>query len=304
MQIPSIGLGTWKSTNDGELRNAIRYAIVDAGYRHIDCSTGYGNEKVVGAALKEIFDEGLVKREEMWITTKLWNTDHRPEYVEPAIKKSLEDLQLEYVDLFLMHWPTAFVHTGDMFPTDEHGKVMFDRFPFIETWKAMEPLIEKGYTKRIGVSNFTIGMLERLRYADVKYQPYTNQIEHHLYMQNGPMRNYLNERGIILTGYSTLGTPDFAKQGEPVVLKDEVLLQIAEETNQPVGSVAIKFLLQICPSSSLLVKSVTPSRIKSNINLNFELSMDQVERLKKRERCYRYINIKTLWGTDELGDGW
>jgi diketogulonate reductase-like aldo/keto reductase len=149
-------------------------------------------------------------------------------------------------------------------------------------------------------------MLERLRFSpNVKVQPFVNQVEFHLYMQQEPLRWYLQHRGIILMGYSPLGSADWAKPDEPSLLKDEVLLAVAAETGQQVGAVALKFLQQLHPGVILLVKSVTPARIYSNLHgPDFTLSQDQMERLKAREKVHRYVNPQRQWGWDVLGDGW
>lgn len=306
--IPTIALGTWKSTNPAELIEAVRYAVEEAGYRHIDCAAGYGNEKEVGTALKSLFERGVVKREEVWITTKIWNSNHRADLVEPACRESLEKLQLDYVDLYLMHYPSSFIVTEDHspFPRNPDGSIIMDHnISFFETWKAMEALVDKGLCKHIGVSNFTINMLERMKYSpDVRIQPYANQVEYHLYMQQQPMRDYLKQNNIVMEGYSTLGTNDWRKPDEPCLLKDPVLNAVATELNQPVGSVELRFLQQNNPGVVLLAKSVHAERIKSNINLNFDLTEDQLNRLRKCEKCYRFVNPKKNWQWDVLGDGW
>ncbi|EAY02148.1 oxidoreductase, aldo/keto reductase family protein [Trichomonas vaginalis G3] len=306
-RIPTIGLGTWKSPRSEDLVNAITYAIKEAGYVHIDCALCYENEDIVGQALQQCWDSGI-KRENIWITSKLWNTHHRLEIVEEACRKTLKDLRLDYLDLYLMHYPFAFQNTGiggSLNPLDEKGNTIFDDgVSLIDTWKAMEKLVEKGLVKRIGVSNWTINQLERLKYSDAKTTPYTNQVEFNLYMQQGPLREYMHKEGIIVTGYSTLGTPDWAKPDEPVVLKDEELNKIAAETGKSVGEVELKFLLTIEPGASLLAKSVTPERIYKNNHLDFELTKDQIQRLRNRERFYRYVDPRKTWKRDGNGDGW
>lgn len=309
MEIPPIALGTWKSNNPDELKEAIRYAVEEAGYRHIDCAACYENEKVVGEALKELFDRGVVKREELWITSKLWCTKHKKELVEVGLKNTLADLQLDYLDLYLMHYPCAFKVTenDDLFPREtEDGPVLMDtEVSVFETWKAMEELVDKKLCRYIGVSNFSINMLERLKYnPEVKIQPYANQIEYHLYMQQGPLIKYLKENGILFEGYSPLGTNDWRKPEEPCVLEDPVLNEVATEVKKSVGQVALRFLQQNNPGCILLAKSVHPERIKMNIDLGFDLSDDQIAKLKGRERVYRFVSPQKNWGCDVIGDGW
>ena len=303
--IPTIGLGTWKSTNPQELIDAIIYSVKEAGIVHIDCAFIYGNEKEVGEALKKLFEMGI-KRDQLWITSKLWNTHHS--CVEEACRATLKNLQLDYLDLYLMHHATAFESRpigGEPFPLDANGHPLIDKKrSFIDTYKDMEKLVDLGLVRHIGVSNFTINHLERLKHSGVRIKPYTNQVEFHLYYQQKPMRNYLHDEGILLTGYSTLGTPDSPLHNFPPLLKDEVLVEIAKEVGKSPAEVALRFLHEIEPSASLLTKSVTPSHIMQNAHLNFDLTPEQVDRLIKRDKCVRYCGLKERWDYDEQGDGW
>ena len=301
--IPRVGLGTWKSPNTNEVTEAVRYAIEEAGYRHIDCAAIYMNEKAVGDAIKDVISRGVVKRSDLWITSKLWNADHAPEDVENACRKTISDLQCDYLDLYLIHNPMAF-RKGDC-PSLEDVKKPYPTvdIPIVDTWKAMQPLVEKGLVRHIGVSNFTIELMEKLRYAEgVTIQPYANQVECHLYMQQGALAQYLRSRGIMLTAYSPLGSMDSGITKGVNILKDPVLLEVANELNQTPAAVELKFLLELSPNIQVIPKSVTKSRIKENNQLNFELSESQMQRLIKRERCTRFANFYEFFGIDVTGD--
>lgn len=148
---------------------------IDIGYRHIDCAHVYGNEKEVGIAIKEKITQNIVKRQDLFITSKLWNTFHKPDLVESAIKTSLSDLGLEYLDLYLIHWPVAFKEGDDLFPQNPDGSPSFSDADYVDTWKAMESLVNKGLTKNIGISNFNSEQVERiLKICTIK--PVTNQV--------------------------------------------------------------------------------------------------------------------------------
>lgn len=299
--IPHVGLGTWKSPRSEELVKAIVYAVTEAGYTHIDCAEVYGNEDIVGQALEKVFNMGI-KREQLWITSKLWSTHHRPGQVEQACRNTLKNLKIDYLDLYLMHQPMAFDPEK---PQNEKGGVNIDEtITFIDTWREMEKLVEKRLVRHIGASNFTINHLQTLKYAEgIKIRPYTNQVEFSLYMQQTPLRNYMHEEGIIITAYSPCGSPDQGDQGLPVLLKDEVLAQVAKEVGKTPCQVALRFLLALEPAGAVIPKSLSPAHIKENIDLDFELTYDQFERLKQRERCTRYASIQRVLHIDFFADG-
>lgn len=159
----------------GEVEKAIITAI-EAGYRHIDCAFVYGNEKEIGNALKEVINNGIVKREELFITTKLWNTCHRSDLVIPTCKGSLGRLQLDYIDLYLVHWPFAYQEDQkDLFPVDKEGNVLYSDIDYLDTWKEMEKCVELGLTKSIGLSNFNSEQINRVLSA-AKIKPVINQV--------------------------------------------------------------------------------------------------------------------------------
>jgi len=201
-KISMLGLGTWLSKG-----NEVYDAVIEAiriGYRHIDCAYIYRNEKEIGRALKDAMTAGLVKREDLFITSKLWNSDHEPDRVEVAVRKSLRDLQLDYLDLYLIHWPIAFKTKHEM-ANDVSDLVSLDEIPLHVTWQAMERLQLKGLTKHIGVSNFNIPKLKLLIDRAVVL-PEVNQVELHPYFQQHELVQFCKLNGILVTAFSPLGS--------------------------------------------------------------------------------------------------
>lgn len=302
--IPALGLGTWLSPDDKVTTEAVRYAIEEAGYRHIDCAAAYGNEECVGVALEDVLSRGVVKRDELWITSKLWCQDFDPADVEHACRESLRKLKLDYLDLYLIHWPFKLERReGDFFPMRGPGEFAIVPNSIIETYKAVEKLVELKLVRHIGVSNFPIALLEKLRFAEgVKIQPYTNQVEMHLYMQNEALIRYCEFRGMKVTGWGCLGRGTANTGSSIVVLEDPVLNEVAGELGRPAASVLLRFLQQLSPCVSVLAKSVTKERIKSNGELDFSLNEEQMAKLRKCERCLRLTNRLDKWGVDVFTD--
>jgi aldehyde reductase len=309
-EIPEKGLGSVYIEKGVDLNDVLRYAFEDVGYRMIDCAKLYANQKEVGAALRSVFSRGNVKREDVWVTSKLWSHMHNPDCVERACRDTLEELGLEYLDLYLMHHSVALRHVSDdnLRPVDEEGRPLVDRIPIAETWKAMEELVDKGLVRHIGVSNFTIPMLEKLRFCPgIRIQPYTNQIEFHLYMQQEPMRHYLKQRCIRFSAFSPLGAPgSLGLRSSTPILEDPVLLAISKEIGQTPAATELKFLRQLCADVVLIVKSSNKERLRANFFDvdKFDLNEEQMERLKARERCRRLLDFQSEFREDIMGDGW
>jgi diketogulonate reductase-like aldo/keto reductase len=303
--IPLVGLGTFLATDPVALEKAVTYAVEEVGYRYIDTAHVYGNEGVIGEALAKIFAKGKIKRSDLFITTKLWLVDRRPERVEPAIRGSLARLKLDYVDLYLIHQPIAFPPQpdGNLVPMGPNGKPLLDHVDILDTWEAMEPLVEKGLAKHIGVSNFSIEMLERMEFSPrVKIQPYAVQIEHSIYNQQFAMVQYLTQRKIYLTGWSGFANGKVGPHGVPL-LQDPVLIAIAAEVKRTPGQVALRYLLHMSAYVNVIPKSLTPARIKENFDLNFKLTPEQQSRLRSRNLAWRITNGLDFFGYDVFALG-
>ncbi|PHR29931.1 MAG: aldehyde oxidoreductase [Desulfotalea sp.] len=200
--IPRLGLGTWKSKR-GEVGAAITAAL-DIGYRHFDCASIYNNEKEIGTALSAAISTGTVRREQLWISSKLWNNAHAAKHVRPALERTLKNLQLDHLDLYLIHWPVSF-KADITFPKRPEQFIAAADLPIIETWRAMEKMVKKGLCRHIGVCNFNTRRLIELE-ENGSQKPYTNQIELHPFLQQPQMIKYCAKSSIQLTAYSPLGS--------------------------------------------------------------------------------------------------
>ena len=207
-KMPIFGLGTWKST-PGQVYTAVKEAL-RLGYRHIDCASVYGNEAEVGNALAESINEGIVSRDQVWLTSKLWNNAHAPENVQPALEKTLSDLQIEFIDLYLIHWPVV-LREGVLYHESASDMIALDTLPISKTWQMLESMVDKGLCRHIGVSNFSIAKLRKLL-ETARLMPEMNQIELHPYLQQPTMLEFCSSSSIHITAYAPLGSAE----GHPV----------------------------------------------------------------------------------------
>lgn len=298
-EMPAIGLGTWKS-DPGEVYKAVREAI-KMGYRHIDCAMIYQNEAEIGQAFSDAFKDGDVKREELWITSKLWNNAHLKDDVQPALENTLKDLQLDYLDLYLIHWPVA-LKPGVGFPSSEDDFLSLKEIPTAVTWKSMESCAKAGLTKHIGVSNFSIKKIkELLTVCDIR--PEVNQIELHPFLQQNDMLEFCKEENIILTAYSPLGSTDRAPQfkapDEPSLFENPTIVGIAKAKGISSAQVLIRWAIQ--RGTSVIPKSVNPGRMKQNLDAaSLELSDEDMKKIARLDFNGRFI-VGGFWNAPNLG---
>ncbi len=248
-RIPAMGLGTFGSDHAGpaEVAAAVREAIA-LGYRHIDCARVYGNEAEIGEVFAEVLDSGLVRREELWVTTKLWNDMHGDGDVLLSLAQSLRDLRLEYVDLFLVHWPFPNHHDPGVDADARHP----DSRPYIHdeymrVWRQMERVADAGLARHIGTSNMTVPKLE-LVVRDCRIKPAFNEMELHPHFQQPELFDYCRTVGIVPIGYSPLGSPNRPPRDttpdDTVDLEDPVLVRIASDHGVHPAEVCLKLAVQ------------------------------------------------------------
>lgn len=287
----AIGLGTWKA-NGNELKKAVKDAIY-AGYRHIDTAATYGNEEIIGEALAEIFAEGEIFREDVFITSKLWNDAHAEGQVIPALQDSLKKLQLDYLDLYLIHWPVAF-RNGIDFPRKPDDYLSLEEAPIIETWKQMETAKNNKLAKHIGVSNFSVKKLKDL-ISKATIKPEMNQVELHPQLQQDDLLAYCKGEDILLTAYSPLGSGDrslaMKADDEPNMMDIDALKEIARDRSATVPQVLIAWHNH--RGCAAIPKSTTKAHIISNFRAaDVSLTESDMKKIAKLDRHYRYINGK------------
>lgn len=307
---PLLGLGTFlgmgPEAGDRDKVAESVYQAIKSGYRHIDTAYIYGIEDKVGEGVKKAIDEGIVKRSDLFIVTKIWMTKMRSDKVIEQAKESLKKLGMTYVDCMLIHWPMAFKDIpnkpGQMLPTNDDGSYAIDEDVdiFTETWSAMEKLKSEGLAKSIGVSNYNTKQIEQL-VSVAKVKPAMNQVECHPYLNQETLKKTCDKHGIVLTAYSPFGgNPRPTKEGGREVnetrkslWEDEVIKNIAQKYNKKVSHVLIRF--QIQRGVSVIPKSVTTERVIDNGNVfDFELSEEDMKALMALNRGERIVVLEML----------
>lgn len=304
-QLPILGLGTWKS-KPGEVRKAVYWAI-EVGYRHIDCAAIYQNEREVGQGIADAIEGGLVKRKDLFMTSKLWNNAHRREDVLPAIQQTLSDLRLDYLDLYLIHWPLAF-KAGVSFAEKREDFYTFHDVPLTQTWEAMQDLKKKGLAKHIGVSNFNQKKLTEIISAKGQ-QPEINQVEMHPFLPQKDLVKFCGANGILMTAYSPLGSPDSRNDkhaDDPKLLTNSVLNEIS--TKHGISESQVLIAWSIARNIAVIPKSTNEGRIKENFGAaTVTLDDHDMTELEHIGVSHRFVDGKFFTGINspyKLADLW
>jgi diketogulonate reductase-like aldo/keto reductase len=257
--IPAVGFGTL--IPDPAATKQATATALEVGFPHFDCAERYRNEAAVGDAMQDAFRSGKIRRENVFVTTKLWNSNHRPERVKPAFDASRRRLQLDYVDCYLIHTPFAFQPGDDQDPRDEHGQVIYDPgVTLVDTWGALERLVDDGQCRSIGLSDISLDKLKEV-VAGARIKPAVVQVESHPYLPEWDLLDYCNQQGIVLLAFAALG-----HGMEPRLLDDPVIVGIARRLGKTPAQVALAWAVQ--RGTALLTTSVTPDRIRENFDIS------------------------------------
>jgi len=297
LPIPSVGLGTWKIPLDRTAE--VVFASIKAGYRHLDCACDYGNEPQVGEGIARAIAEGVCNRADLWVTSKLWNTYHAAEHVEAACQRSLDDLQLEYLDLYLIHFPIALEYVPfdhryppEWFhdPDDAAPLMKLTNVPIQETWGAMEALHDNKKANQIGVCNFGTSLLrDLLSYARVR--PTSLQVEMHPLLTQEKLLRFCDQQSIAVTAFSPLGAESYFSLGmaqeEESLLNNAVVCDVAKSLDRSPAQVLLRWGIQ--RGTSVVVKSSNEGRLKENLSVtDFELTEKQMSAISELNENRRF----------------
>jgi alcohol dehydrogenase (NADP+) len=281
--MPALGFGTL-IPNKSVTITATTDAL-EAGFRHFDCAERYGNEREVGWALQEGLAAGGMAREDIFVTTKLWNSNHRPERVEPAFEASLERLRLKYLDLYLIHTPFAFQPGDDQDPRDQNGNVLYDRgVTLLDTWKAMESLVDHGKCRAIGLSDITLETLKPL-YESARIKPAVVEVESHPYLPETELLGFCKEKGIVFLAFAPLG-----HGMKPGLMEDPVISAIATGVGKTPAQVLLAWAVQ--RGTALLTTPKSAARARENFDISPlpEDALDEINGIQTRQRLNPVVN--------------
>ncbi|WP_419786495.1 aldo/keto reductase [Pseudodesulfovibrio sp.] len=284
-KMPALGLGTWRAEK-GEVAKAVTQAL-NIGYRHIDCAHVYGNEAEVGETLKVT----SVPREELWITSKLWNNSQRPKDVRPALENSLKALGLDYLDLYLIHWPVQLADTV-MYPESGKDLIAWTEEHALETWDALESCVRAGLVRHIGTSNFSTKKIQLLL-DKASIQPAVSQVEMHPYLQQDKMRSFCAANNMAVTGFAPLGSKHRPahqhKEGEPTLLDHPEIVAMANRLGTTPASILLGWA--VTRGTSVIPKSTNPDRLRQNLAAaDLELSEDDMFIIASMDLNYRFLD--------------
>ncbi|MGA8036685.1 MAG: aldo/keto reductase [Candidatus Acidiferrales bacterium] len=281
-QMPALGFGTLIS--DPAVTLTATAAGLEAGFRHFDCAERYGNEREVGSALQSGLAAHKIPREEIFVTTKVWNTNHRPERVEPAFEGSRKKLALDYLDLYLIHTPFAFQPGDNPDPRDENGNVIYDReVTLLDTWKAMEALVDHGKCRAIGLSDVSLDHLKPI-YESARIKPAAVQVESHPYLPETELLEYCNQKGIVFLAFAPLGHG--ATHGP---LADPVITAIAARLRKTHAQVLLAWAIQ--RGTAVLTTPKNAARAKENFDVSAlpQDTFDEITRIQTRQRLNQVV---------------
>ena len=282
-QIPALGFGTL--IPDPAVTIAATRDALQAGFRHFDCAERYGNEREVGGALQAGLAAENIAREEIFVTTKLWNSNHRPDRVEPAFEASLDRLRLKYLDLYLIHTPFAFQPGDDHDPRDQDGNVVYDRGVTLhDTWKAMEDLVDKGKCRAIGLSDITLESLKPI-YESARIKPAVVQVESHPYLPETELLEYCKQRGIVFLAFAPLG-----HGMKPGLLEDPVISAIAARVGKAPAQVLLAWAVQRGTALLTTPKSAARARESFDISALPQDALDAINGIQIRQRLNPVVN--------------
>jgi alcohol dehydrogenase (NADP+) len=281
-QMPALGFGTL--IPDPAVTITATRGALEAGFRHFDCAERYRNEREVGSALQAGLAAGNIAREDIFVTTKLWNSNHRPERAEPAFEASLERLGLKYLDLYLIHTPFAFQPGGEQDPRDQNGDVLYDHdVTLLDTWKALENLVDHGKCRAIGLSDVGLNELKPI-YESARIKPAVVQLESHPYLPETELLEYCKEKGVVFLAFAPLG-----HGMKPGPLEDPVITAIAARVGKTPAQVLLAWAVQRGTAVLTTAKTAAHSRENFDISTLPQDALDEINRIQTRQRLNQVV---------------